>query len=124
MKNGDRRRVLDADVEAVPAYNIERPQYHPKGRDNGYLFTIAGRRIYTAGDTEATPEMKELKDIDVAFLPINLPFTMTPKDAAEAAKAFKPRYLIPYHQGQANPHDVAVALAGVHGIEVRVVSLP
>ena len=124
MKNGDKRKVFDAEVEAVPAYNIERTQYHPKGRDNGYVFTIAGRRIYVAGDTEAVPEMKELKEIDVAFLPINLPYTMTPKDAAEAAKGFKPRILVPYHQGQSNPQEVAAALAEVRGIEVRVVSLP
>ena len=124
MKNGERRKVLDADVEAVPAYNIERAQYHPKGRDNGYVITIAGRRIYIAGDTEATPEMKALKDIDVAFLPINLPYTMTPKDAAEAAKAFKPRILVPYHQGTNTAQEVAAALADTKGIEVRVLNLP
>jgi L-ascorbate metabolism protein UlaG (beta-lactamase superfamily) len=124
MKNGDKRKVLDAEVEAVPAYNIERTQYHPKGRDNGYVITIAARRIYVAGDTEATPEMKALKDIDVAFLPINLPYTMTPKDAAEAAKAFSPRILVPYHQGQADPREVASALADTKSIEVRVLHLP
>ena len=124
MKNGDRRKVLDAEIEAVPAYNIERTQYHPKGRDNGYVITIAGRRIYVAGDTEATPEMKALKDIDAAFLPINLPYTMTPKDAAEAAKSFKPRILVPYHQGTSNAQEVAAALTDVKGIEVRVLQLP
>jgi L-ascorbate metabolism protein UlaG (beta-lactamase superfamily) len=123
MKNGDRRKVLDAEVEAVPAYNMVRKQYHPKGRDNGYILTFGGKRIYFAGDTEATPEMKALKNIDIAFLPINLPFTMPPKEAAEAARAFKPRVLIPYHQGQANPQEVADALKDTR-IQVRVLKLP
>jgi len=123
MKNGDTRQVLDIRVEAVPAYNIERTQFHPKGRDNGYVLTLGGKRIYFAGDTEATPEMKALKNIDVAFLPINLPYTMTPKDAAEAARAFRPKLLVPYHQGQSNPQEVADALQG-SGVEVRVLKLP
>lgn len=123
MKNGDRRKLLDATVEAVPAYNIERTQFHPKGRDNGYILTFGGKRVYFAGDTEATPEMKALKQIDIAFLPINLPYTMPPKVAAEAARAFKPRLLVPYHQGQSNPQEVADALKGT-GIQVRVMKLP
>jgi L-ascorbate metabolism protein UlaG (beta-lactamase superfamily) len=123
MKNGESRRVLDLTVEAVPAYNIERTQFHPKGRDNGYVLTAGGKRVYFAGDTEGTPEMKALKNIDVAFLPINLPYTMPPKDAAEAARAFKPKLLVPYHQGQSNPQEVADTLKGT-GIEVRVLKLP
>lgn len=123
MKNGDRRKVLDIMVEAVPAYNIVRTQYHPKGRDNGYVLSVGGKRIYFAGDTENTPEMRALPAIDVAFLPINLPFTMPPKEAAEAARAFHPRVLVPYHQGQSNPRDVADALKG-SGIEVKVMKLP
>jgi len=123
MKNGDTKDVLGVRVEAVPAYNMVRTQYHPKGRDNGYIFNIGGKRIYFAGDTEATPEMKALKNIDVAFLPINLPFTMPPSEAAEAAKAFKPKLLIPYHQGPANPQEVADALKGT-GIAVKVMRLP
>jgi L-ascorbate metabolism protein UlaG (beta-lactamase superfamily) len=123
MKNGDHRKVLDADVEAVPAYNIVRKQFHPRGRDNGYILTFGGKRIYFAGDTEGTPEMKALKNIDVAFLPINLPYTMPPAEAAEAARAFRPRLLVPYHQGQSNPQEVADALKGTK-IEVKVLKLP
>ncbi len=123
MKNGDKRDVLDVQVEAVPAYNIERKQFHPQGRDNGYVFTVGGKRIYLAGDTEGTPEMKALKNIDVAFLPINLPYTMPPKDAAEAARAFRPKLLVPYHQGQANPQEVADALKDTD-IKVLVLKLP
>lgn len=123
MKNGDHRKVLDADVEAVPAYNIVRKQFHPKGRDNGYILTFGGKRIYFAGDTEGTPEMKALKNIDVAFIPINLPYTMPPAEAAEAARAFQPKLLVPYHQGQSNPQEVADALKGTR-IEVKVLKLP
>jgi L-ascorbate metabolism protein UlaG (beta-lactamase superfamily) len=123
MKNGDSTAALGIKVEAVPAYNMVRTQFHPKGRDNGYIFNIGGKRIYFAGDTEGTPEMKALKGIDVAFLPINLPYTMPPSEAAEAAKAFKPKLLIPYHQGQANPQQVADALKGA-GIAVKVMKLP
>jgi L-ascorbate metabolism protein UlaG (beta-lactamase superfamily) len=85
-------------VEAVPAYNIvhKRPDgdpYHPKGDGNGYILTFADKRVYVAGDTENIPEMKSLKKIDVAFLPMNLPYTMTPEMVAEAAKAFRPKVL-------------------------------
>jgi L-ascorbate metabolism protein UlaG (beta-lactamase superfamily) len=124
MKNGDKRELLEVTVEAVPAYNVVRTQYHPKGRDNGYVITLGDRRVYIAGDTEATPEMKALQKIDVAFLPINLPFTMTPEDAADAARAFMPRILYPYHQGSANPSIVKERLADVAGVEVRVRKLP
>jgi L-ascorbate metabolism protein UlaG (beta-lactamase superfamily) len=123
MRNGDRRRVLDLDVEAVPAYNIVRTQFHPKGRDNGYILKAGGKRAYFAGDTEATPEMKALRKIDVAFLPINLPYTMPPKDAAEAARAFRPKLLVPYHQGPSNPQEVADALRDTK-VQVRVLKLP
>lgn len=123
MKNGDKRNVLDIGIEAVPAYNIVRAQFHPKGRDNGYILTIAGKRIYFAADTEATPEMKALKNIDVAFLPINLPYTMTPADAAAAARVFKPKVLVPYHQGSSNPQEVADALKDTM-IDVEVRKLP
>lgn len=123
MKNGDTRKVLDVTVEAVPAYNVVRTQYHPKGRDNGFVINFGGKRVYFAGDTEVTPEMKALKNIDVAFLPINLPYTMPPKEAAEGARAFHPKILVPYHQGQGNPQEVADALKGT-GIDVRVMKLP
>lgn len=124
LKNGESRELLDVKVEAVPAYNVVRTTYHPKGRDNGYVITFGDRRVYLAGDTEATPEMKSLQKIDIAFLPINLPFTMTPEDAADAARAFMPRILYPYHQGSAKPEVVKERLTDVPGIEVRVRKLP
>jgi L-ascorbate metabolism protein UlaG (beta-lactamase superfamily) len=89
-------------IEAIPMYNIQRgpapgQQYHPKGRGNGYVLTLGGLRLYIAGDTEVTPEMQALKNIDVAFLPMNLPFTMTPEEAAQGVKVFQPRISVPYH---------------------------
>ena len=124
---GQSRKVLDITVQAVPAYNLtaERLRFHPKARkDNGYVLTFGDKRIYVAGDTEGTPEMKALKDIDVAFLPINLPYTMPPKEAADAARAFKPKILYPYHQGQSDPNEVKRLLADEKAIEVRVLPLP
>ena len=124
---GQRKTVADITVEAVPAYNLdpERAKYHPKERkDNGYVLAFGDTRVYVAGDTEATPEMKALKDITIAFLPINLPYTMTPQEAADAARAFKPRILYPYHQGKADPVEVKRLLADEKSIEVRVLALP
>jgi L-ascorbate metabolism protein UlaG (beta-lactamase superfamily) len=118
--------VADISVEAVPAYNLDpaRP-FHPKERkDNGYVLTFGDKRVYVAGDTEGTPEMKALKNIDIAFLPINLPYTMTPQAAAEAAKAFRPKILYPYHQGKSDPNEVKRLLAAEKDIEVRVLALP
>jgi L-ascorbate metabolism protein UlaG (beta-lactamase superfamily) len=124
---GQSKQVLDVTVEAVPAYNInaERLKYHPKERkDNGYVLTFGDKRVYVAGDTEGTPEMKALKDIAIAFLPINLPYTMPPKEAAEAARAFKPKVQYPYHQGKSDPAEVKKLLADEKAIEVRVLPLP
>ena len=124
---GKKKQVADITVEAVPAYNInpERRRYHPKERkDNGYVLTFGDKRVYVAGDTEGTPEMKRLKDIAIAFLPINLPYTMPPKEAAEAARAFKPKILYPYHQGKSDPKEVKKLLADEKNIQVRVLALP
>jgi L-ascorbate metabolism protein UlaG (beta-lactamase superfamily) len=124
---GEKKPVLDITVEAVPAYNLspDRLQFHPQTRkDNGYILTFGGKRVYVAGDTEGTPEMKALQNIAIAFLPINLPYTMLPKDAAEAARAFKPKILYPYHQGKSDPAEVKRLLADVPEIEVRVLALP
>lgn len=124
---GQTRQILDVMVEAVPAYNFTADQlkYHPKERkDNGYILTFGGKRVYIAGDTEGTPEMKALKEIDIAFLPINLPYTMPPSEAAEAARAFKPKVLYPYHQGKSDPQEVKKLLADEKAIEVRVMALP
>ena len=124
---GQTRQVLDVSVEAVPAYNLtpERLKFHPKARkDNGYVLTFGDKRVYVAGDTEGTDEMKALKDIDIAFLPINLPYTMPPAEASEAARAFKPAILYPYHQGSSDPAEVKRLLADEESIEVRVLPLP
>lgn len=104
MNNGDKDNEGDISVEAVPAYNIKNERapgkpYHPSGEGNGYVITLGGRKIYVAGDTENIPEMAKLKDIYVAFLPMNLPYTMTPEMVAEAVKMFNPAILYPYHYG-------------------------
>ena len=106
MANGDTKNVADVSIEAVPMYNLQHgPKagelYHPKGRGNGYIVTLGGKRLYFMGDTECTPEAKAVKDIDVAFVPMNMPQTMTPGDAAECLKAFQPKIAYPYHyEGQ------------------------
>jgi len=125
MNNGDVKKVLGLTVEAVPAYNLvhKRPEgmpFHPKGEGNGYVLTIGHTRIYFAGDTENTPEMEALKNIDVAFLPMNLPYTMTPEMVAEAAKAFRPKILYPYHYSLTDPSKLVELMKGTKGIEVRV----
>lgn len=111
----------DFTVEAVPAYNITegRLQYHPKGRDNGYVLTIDGLRIYIAGDTEDIREMKDIKNIDIAFLPCNQPFTMTPEQLMKAAKVITPKVLFPYHYGQTDVSKIPAQLKN-DGIDVRI----
>lgn len=97
--NGETTTFAAATVDAVPAYNIteDRKQFHPQGRDNGYVVTIDGMRTYISGDTEDTPEMRALTGIDLAFVSMNLPFTMDATAAADAVKAFAPTYVYPYH---------------------------
>jgi len=99
MKNGNLREEKGFTIEAIPAYNIrqEALQYHPKGRDNGYVLESGGIRVYVAGDTEDTPEMRALQNIDIAFIPMNLPYTMSYEKAAEAVLAFTPSRVYPYH---------------------------
>jgi gluconolactonase len=125
MANGDVKTVDGLKIEAVPAYNIVHERsagnpFHPKGRGNGYIITFGDKRIYIAGDTENTPEMKQLKNIDVAFLPMNLPYTMTPEMVADAAKAFKPKILYPYHYGQTDPNKLVELLKDTKDIEIRI----
>jgi len=125
MSNGEVATVGGFRVEAVPAYNLvhmrsEGVPYHPRGNGNGYLIDFADVRVYVAGDTENTPEMKALQEVDVAFLPMNLPFTMTPEMVADAARAFRPRILYPYHFGQTDTGELVRLLEGEEGIEVRV----
>lgn len=121
MANGDKLQLADVSVEAVSAYNstVGREQFHPKGRDNGYILTIDGLRIYIAGDTEDIPEMSQIKDIDIAFLPCNQPYTMTPDQLVRAAKVIKPKVLFPYHYGQTDLSSIPAQLEGT-GIDVRI----
>ena len=118
MQNGETKTVIDLKIEAVPAYNLEQG-FHPKGQGNGYVITFADKKVYVAGDTENIPEMKNLKDIDIAFLPMNLPFTMSPEMAADAAKSFNPKILYPYHYGQTDTNQL-VELLKDSETEVRV----
>ncbi len=125
MKNGDVKTVAGITVEAVPAYNIVHKRdtgqpFHPRGDGNGYVLTFADKRIYIAGDTENVPEMSRLKRIDIAFLPMNLPYTMTPEMVADAARSFKPKVLYPYHYGETDPARLVALLKGNHDIEVRI----
>lgn len=122
MKNGDVNKSIDyMTIEAVPAYNTTpgRDKYHPRHRDNGYILTFDGLRVYIAGDTEDIPELKNLKDIDIAFLPVNQPYTMTVPQAANAAKMFSPKILYPYHYGETKIEELSEALKD-SGIEVRI----
>ena len=122
LKNGDSIVYApDIKIEAVPAYNYTegRTQFHPKGRDNGYILTLDGLRIYIAGDTEDIPEMANIKDIDIAFMPCNQPYTMTTEQLVKAAKIIKPKVLFPYHYGQSDVTKLPTQLKG-DGIDVRI----
>ena len=122
LKNGDTDTSISyMKIETVPAYNTTpgRDKYHPRHRDNGYILTFDGLRVYIAGDTEDIPEMKDLKDIDIAFLPVNQPYTMTVPQAAKAAKMFSPKILYPYHYGDTKIGELKDALKG-SGIDVRI----
>ncbi|MBN1845911.1 MAG: MBL fold metallo-hydrolase [Sedimentisphaerales bacterium] len=125
MKNGDVRSAAGISIEAVPAYNIQhkRPDsqpYHPQGIGNGYILTFGDQRVYVAGDTEDIPEMKDLKKIDIAFLPMNLPYTMTPEMVARAARLFGPAVVYPYHYGQTDPNALVDLLQDAPTIKVRI----
>ena len=125
MNNGDITTVDEIKIEAVPAYNIVHKRdngepYHKKGIGNGYVITFGDKKVYIAGDTENTPEMKALKGIDIAFLPMNLPYTMTPEMVADAAKSFKPKILYPYHYGDTDVSRLIDLTKGVKDVEVRV----
>ena len=124
MTNGETRTVLGIRIETVPAYNIVHKRdngqpFHPKGTGNGYILTFGDKRVYVAGDTENTPEMKALTGIDVAFLPMNLPYTMTPEMVADAAKAFMPKILYPYHYGETDPARLTDLMKNAPSIDVR-----
>ena len=120
ISNGETKTIGDFQVEAIPMYNLTpaRQQFHPKGRGNGYVVTYGGKRFYFSGDTEGIPEMKALRNIDVAFVCMNLPYTMTPEEAAVAVRAFHPAVVYPYHYSGSDTKAFAQALEG-SGIDVR-----
>jgi L-ascorbate metabolism protein UlaG (beta-lactamase superfamily) len=123
LSNGETTTWGGWTIEALPMYNVKRGPspgklYHDKGRGNGYVLTFGGTRFYIAGDTEGTPEMRALKNIDVAFIPMNLPYTMPPEEAAEAVKEFHPKIVYPYHYRGSDIKKFESLLAGT-GIEVR-----
>jgi L-ascorbate metabolism protein UlaG (beta-lactamase superfamily) len=124
VSNGEKTTLGPFAVEAIPMYNLTRGPsagqlYHDKGRGNGYIVTYGGKRFYFSGDTEAIPEMKALKNIDVAFVCMNLPYTMTPQEAAEGVRAFHPAIVYPYHYMGSDLNAFAKALDG-SGIDVRI----
>jgi L-ascorbate metabolism protein UlaG (beta-lactamase superfamily) len=125
LKNGDSKTFLGIRVDAVPAYNREHMRspgvpFHPKGEGNGYVLHFGSTRIYVAGDTEVIPEMAALKGVDVAFLPVNLPYTMTVDMLVEAAKLMQPKVLYPYHTGDTDMGTAQARLKEVPGVETRI----
>ncbi len=119
MKNGDSLIIMGIGVKAVPAYNIVNGTYHPKGTGNGYILTLGEKRLYIAGDTENIPEMENLGKIDIAFIPMNLPYTMTPEMASDAAKKIKPAILYIYHYGSSDTAKLRNLLNDQH-MEIRI----
>lgn len=129
LKNGESTTVEGIRIEAVPAYNLVHMRspgapYHPKGVGNGYVVTFGDKRVYVAGDTENIPEMRALGRIDVAFLPMNLPYTMTPEMTADAARMVKPKILYPYHTTDTDTSKLQPLLKDEKGIEVRIRRMP
>lgn len=125
LKNGESGIFAGIEVDAVPAYNIKNVRsegnpYHPKGVGNGYVLHFGDKKIYVAGDTENIPEMAGLKDIDVAFLPMNLPYTMTPEMVVEAVKLFNPKILYPYHYGDTDTKILVDLMKDQKETEVRI----
>lgn len=128
MANGDSLELDGFSITAVPAYNVVRERdngqkYHPEGWYNGYILEIGDFRMHIGGDTECIPEFADLGSLTVSFLPINLPFTMPPEEAAACYETLNPKVAIPYHQGDSDPQVVADLLEG-SGIEVEVLTLP
>lgn len=125
MKNGDSLKEKGILITAIPAYNVLHKRdngqaFHPKGEGNGYVLDFGGFKVLVAGDTENIPEIKALKDIDVAFLPMNLPYTMTPEMVADAATAFKPKILYPYHYGNTETSVLIELMKNCTETEVRI----
>jgi L-ascorbate metabolism protein UlaG (beta-lactamase superfamily) len=125
MENGQRETVMDLPIQTVPAYNVVHKRdngapFHPAGRDNGYVITFGDKRVYIAGDTENVDEMESLGPVDIAFIPANLPYTMTPEMAADAARKIRPKILYPYHYGDTDIAKISELLGDMPEIEVRV----
>jgi len=122
MGNGDRKEVSGIVIDAVPAYNITpgRENFHPKGRDNGYIVWLGGKRVYIAGDTENIPEMAAIRGVDIAFLPMNQPFTMTPEQIVAAARVLRPKILYPYHYGETDVSRLKSLMKEVKDVELRI----
>jgi len=123
MKNGDILNINALEIEAVPAYNTEHKRdngepYHIKGEGNGYVILFGDKKVYIAGDTENIPEMKALQHIDIAFLPMNLPYTMTPEMVADAARLFRPKVLYPYHYSNTDTSIIGTLLKEEKDIQV------
>lgn len=120
MANGDTKTIGGVEVTACPAYNISegRTRFHPQGNGNAYLLSVGGLKIYVGGDTEDIPEFAQMKGVDVAFLPVNQPYTMTVEQCISAALAMQPKVLIPYHLGDTDMQAIKDGLEG-SGIDVR-----
>ncbi|MEQ8927300.1 MAG: MBL fold metallo-hydrolase [Fulvivirga sp.] len=129
LTNGESTTYKNIKLEAIPAYNLVHKRdngefFHPKGTCNSYVLTIGNKRIFIGGDTENTPEMKALENIDIAFLPMNLPYTMTPEMVADAAKAFKPKILYPYHYGKTDTSIIVSLMKDEKEVETRMRDMP
>jgi L-ascorbate metabolism protein UlaG (beta-lactamase superfamily) len=125
INNGETGVFAGITVEAVPAYNIkhmrnENTPYHPKGEGNGYILHLGDKKVYVAGDTENIPEMANLNDIFIAFLPMNLPYTMTPEMVFDAVKMFQPKILYPYHFGNTDTSLLLNLMKNQRETEVRI----
>jgi L-ascorbate metabolism protein UlaG (beta-lactamase superfamily) len=121
LANGESKTIRDVKIEAFPMYNItpDRLRFHSKGRGNGYVLTLGGTRVYISGDTEDIPEMRALKEIDAAFVCMNLPYTMTVDQAASAVREFKPKIVYPYHYRGSDLEKFKKLVGEQTGIEVR-----
>ena len=125
LANGEKAQALGIGIKAVPAYNTTpgRDKFHPKGRDNGYVLTLGTTRVYIAGDTEDTPEMRALQGIDVAFLPVNLPYTLSVEKAADAIRQFKPKIVYPCHyrggEAKTDLQQLKKLVGEQSGVEIR-----
>ncbi|MDI3527676.1 MAG: hypothetical protein PWR03_1859 [Tenuifilum sp.] len=128
VANNDTTETPDFSFIAVPAYNIVHKRnngmpFHPRGEGNGYIFIFDNLRVYVAGDTEDIPEMKSFGSIDIAFLPVNLPYTMSPEMFKSAVLMLKPKIVYPYHTGKTNLNDLIDLLSGIKSTEIRIRSL-